>query len=65
MTTATNAATMTAASRANALPILIAASVMMSLAMGMRQCLGLFLPPMTQALAMSASASPARDRRWR
>jgi MFS family permease len=42
-------------SRANALPILIAASVMMSLAMGMRQCLGLFLPPMTQALAMSAS----------
>ena len=46
---------MTAATRANALPILIAASVMMSLAMGMRQCLGLFLPPMTQALAMSAS----------
>ncbi len=46
---------MTAATRANALPILIAASVMMSLAMGMRQCLGLFLPPMTQALGMSAS----------
>ena len=46
---------MTAAVRANALPILIAASVMMSLAMGMRQCLGLFLPPMTQALSMSAS----------
>src|ERR1044071_639605 len=45
----------TVVSRANALPILIAASVMMSLAMGMRQCLGLFLPPMTQALAMSAS----------
>src|ERR1051325_7421101 len=44
----------TVVSRANALPILIAASVMMSLAMGMRQCLGLFLPPMTQALAMSA-----------
>ncbi len=44
-----------AASRANALHILIAASVMMSLAMGMRQCLGLFLPPMTEALAMSAS----------
>jgi MFS family permease len=43
------------ATRANALPILVAASVMMSLAMGMRQCLGLFLPPMTQALAMSAS----------
>jgi len=46
---------MTAPSRGNALPILIAASVMMSLAMGMRQCLGLFLPPMTQALALSAS----------
>jgi MFS family permease len=46
---------MTTATRANALPILIAASVMMSLAMGMRQCLGLFLPPMTQALALSAS----------
>src|SRR5262245_60760833 len=46
---------MTAPSRANALPILIAASVMMSLAMGMRQCLGLFLPPMTQALSLSAS----------
>src|SRR5262249_34019091 len=46
---------MTVASRPNALPILVAASVMMSLAMGMRQCLGLFLPPMTQALAMSAS----------
>lgn len=46
---------MTAAKRASALPILIAASVMMSLAMGMRQCLGLFLPPMTQALALSAS----------
>src|SRR5262245_17444808 len=46
---------MTTATRANAMPILIAASVMMSLAMGMRQCLGLFLPPMTQALALSAS----------
>ena len=28
---------------------------MMSLAMGMRQCLGLFLPSMTKALEMSAS----------
>ena len=46
---------MTAATRANALPILIAASVMMSLAMGMRQCLGLFLPPMTHTLGLSAS----------
>ena len=43
------------ATRAKTLPILIAASVMMSLAMGMRQCLGLFLPPMTHALGMSAS----------
>lgn len=46
---------MTAATRGNALSILIAASVMMSLAMGMRQCLGLFLPSMTQALSLSAS----------
>jgi len=30
--------------------ILIGASVMMSLAMGMRQCLGLFLPPVTISL---------------
>jgi MFS family permease len=45
----------TAPTRPSAIPILIAASVMMSLAMGMRQCLGLFLPPMTQALALSAS----------
>lgn len=47
--------TATATTRSNTLHILIAASVMMSLAMGMRQCLGLFLPSMTQALAMSAS----------
>ncbi len=46
---------MTVATRVNALPILIAASVMMSLAMGMRQCLGLFPRPMTQVLALSAS----------
>jgi MFS family permease len=46
---------MSLATRSNTLPILIAASVMMSLAMGMRQCLGLFLPPMTQGLALSAS----------
>ncbi|MGE0226030.1 MAG: MFS transporter [Acetobacteraceae bacterium] len=46
---------MTTAIRANAMPILIGASVMMSLAMGMRQCLGLFLPPMTQGLGLSAS----------
>ena len=35
--------------------ILVGASVMMSLAMGMRQCLGLFLPPMTRDLALTAS----------
>ncbi len=46
---------MIAATRASTMPILIAASVMMSLAMGMRQCLGLFLPPMTQALSLSAA----------
>lgn len=46
---------MSTVTRSSTLPILIAASVMMSLAMGMRQCLGLFLPPMTQSLALSAS----------
>lgn len=46
---------MTPSTRLNPLPILIGASVMMSLAMGMRQCLGLFLPPMTQGLGLSAS----------
>ena len=35
--------------------ILVGASVMMSLAMGMRQCLGLFLPPVTHDLALTAS----------
>ena len=35
--------------------ILIGASVMMSLAMGMRQCLGLFLPPLTRDLGLTAS----------
>lgn len=35
--------------------ILIGASVMMSLAMGMRQTLGLFLPPMTHDLGLTAS----------
>ncbi len=35
--------------------ILIGAAVMMSLAMGMRQCLGLFLPAMTRDLGISAS----------
>jgi MFS family permease len=46
---------MTPATRLNPLSILIGASVMMSLAMGMRQCLGLFLPPMTLGLGLSAS----------
>ena len=35
--------------------ILIGASVMMSLAMGMRQTLGLFLPPMTHDLGLTAA----------
>jgi MFS family permease len=35
--------------------ILIGASVMMSLAMGMRQCLGLFLPPVTSDLGLTAA----------
>ena len=39
----------------NPVLILIAASVMMSLAIGMRQCLGLFLPPVTHALGLSAA----------
>jgi MFS family permease len=40
---------------ANPLPILIGASAMMSLAIGMRQCLGLFLPPVTLGLGLTAS----------
>jgi predicted MFS family arabinose efflux permease len=39
----------------NPVVILIGASVMMSLAMGMRQCLGLFLPPVTHDLHLTAS----------
>jgi len=39
----------------NPVLILIGASVMMSLAMGMRQCLGLFLPPVTRDLGLTAS----------
>ena len=39
----------------NPLVILVGASVMMSLAMGMRQCLGLFLPPVTHDLGLTAS----------
>jgi MFS family permease len=35
--------------------ILVGASVMMSLAIGMRQCLGLFLPPLTHELGLSAA----------
>jgi len=39
----------------SATSILVGASVMMSLAMGMRQCLGLFLPSMTRDLGITAS----------
>ena len=35
--------------------ILVGASVMMSLAIGMRQCLGLFLPPLTHELGLTTA----------
>ncbi|MCD0506293.1 MFS transporter, partial [Bordetella petrii] len=38
-----------------ALPILIGASVMLSLSMGLRQSLGIFVPPLTQDLGISVS----------
>ena len=38
-----------------ALPILIGASVMLSLAMGLRQSLGIFMPPLTKDLGISVS----------
>ncbi len=38
-----------------ALPILIGASVMLSLAMGLRQSLGIFMPPLTRDLGISVS----------
>ena len=37
------------------LPILIGASVMLSLAMGLRQSLGIFMPPLTAELAISVA----------
>ncbi|MGD0431542.1 MAG: MFS transporter [Acetobacteraceae bacterium] len=39
----------------NTVVILIGASAMMSIAMGMRQCLGLFLRPVTQDLGLTAA----------
>ncbi len=36
-----------------ALPILIGASVMLSLAMGLRQSLGIFVPPLTRDIGIS------------
>ncbi|WP_410054122.1 MFS transporter [Cupriavidus sp. BIC8F] len=38
-----------------ALPILIGASLMLSLAMGLRQSLGIFMPPLTRDLGISVS----------
>ncbi|CAG9168286.1 MFS transporter [Cupriavidus respiraculi] len=38
-----------------ALPILIGASVMLSLAMGLRQSLGIFMPPLTRDVGISVS----------
>ena len=35
------------------LPILVGASVMLSLAMGLRQSLGLFMPPLTRDTGLS------------
>lgn len=46
---------MTAQRTPRALPILIGAAATMSLAMGMRQCLGLFLPPVTHDLGLTAA----------
>jgi predicted MFS family arabinose efflux permease len=37
------------------LPILVGASVMLSLAMGLRQSLGLFMPPLTRDIGLSVS----------
>ena len=37
------------------LPILIGAAVMLSLSMGLRQCFGLIMPPLTQDLAVTIS----------
>ena len=37
------------------LPILIGASLMLSLAMGLRQSLGIFLQPLTQGTGLSVS----------
>jgi MFS family permease len=39
----------------NPVLILVGATVMMSLAIGMRQCLGLFLPPVTHDLGLTAA----------
>src|SRR5437868_5865744 len=37
------------------LPVLIGASIMLSLAMGLRQSLGIFMPPLTQGIGISVS----------
>src|ERR671938_466906 len=44
------------AARAQTLSILIGASVMLSLAMGMRQSLGLFMGPISKDLGLGAAA---------
>ena len=38
-----------------AVPVLIAAAIMMAVAMGLRQSLGIFVAPMTQDIALSVS----------
>jgi MFS family permease len=41
-----------------ALPILIGASVVLSLSMGLRQSLGLFMPPLTRDIGIGCPTSP-------
>jgi MFS family permease len=46
---------LTAAARNRAVPILVGAAVLLSLGMGLRQSLGLFLTPVTRDLALTAA----------
>ena len=39
----------------NGLPVLIGVSVLLSLSMGIRQSLGIFMPPLTQEIDVSVS----------
>src|SRR5580692_11328366 len=46
---------LTAAAHNRAVPILIGAAILLSLGMGLRQSLGLFLTPVTRDLALTAA----------